>query len=73
VACSGSELTSEAINPFRHSGSTPWKTDRPIARPLHTHDRKQQKNRASTGTGPQPRYEVWPLCLGSTSYKSRQD
>jgi hypothetical protein len=48
LASSVSELTSEAMNPFRHFGRTHWTGDRPNARPLPTQDSRAQKN-ACTG------------------------
>jgi hypothetical protein len=40
-----SELTFETVNPFRHTGRTPWTGDRPIEKLLRTQDRITQKKR----------------------------
>jgi hypothetical protein len=45
LACSDSELTSEAITSFRHFGRTPTR-DRSIAKPLSTQENTTQKTRA---------------------------
>jgi len=41
---SDSLLISETINPFRRVGRTAWTGDRPIGRPLPSHDSTTQKN-----------------------------
>jgi len=43
MVCSESELTSATMNPFRHTGSTPWMGDQVITMPLPTHNSITQK------------------------------
>jgi hypothetical protein len=47
-----SELPSETMNTFRHSGGTPWTEDRSIARPLPTQDKSTSDRPANVTTIP---------------------
>jgi hypothetical protein len=49
LPCSHAHLTSEAINPFRNFGTTPWTGDQPIAIPLPTQNSTRQR-KADTHT-----------------------
>jgi hypothetical protein len=44
LVCSGSELTSETMNPFGHFGSNPWTGDWPTSRSLPTQGSTTQGN-----------------------------
>jgi hypothetical protein len=43
LACSASELTSDAVNTFRYFGGTLWMGDQPIARPVPTQNNTTDK------------------------------
>jgi len=44
MSCYELKLTSEAVNPFRRFGKTPWTRDRHIIRSLPTRDSMSQRN-----------------------------